>query len=46
MRLGNLATGLIRLAGAGRSRTALLGGTLVAAAAVTAGLALPAGAAP
>ncbi len=46
MRLGNLATGLIRLAGAGRSRTALLGGTLVAAAAVTIGLALPAGAAP
>jgi hypothetical protein len=46
MRVGNLATGLIRLAGAGRSRTALLGGTLVVAAAVTTGLALPAGAAP
>jgi hypothetical protein len=46
MRSGNLATGLSRLAGAGRNRTALLGGTLVAAAAVTAGLALPAAASP
>jgi hypothetical protein len=46
MRSGNLATGLIRLAGAGRNRTALLGGALVAAAAVTAGLALPAAASP
>ena len=44
MRLGNLRTGSIRLAGTGRKRAAMLAGTVVSAAAVTAALALPAGA--
>lgn len=44
MRLGNLRTGSIRLAGTGRKRAVMLAGTVVTAAAVTAALALPAGA--
>ena len=44
MRLGNLRTGSIRLAGTGRKRAVMLVGTVVSAAAVTAALALPAGA--
>lgn len=46
MRLGNLRTGSIRLAGTGRKRAVMLAGTVVTAAAVTAALALPAGASP
>jgi hypothetical protein len=44
MRLGNLRTGSIRLAGTGRKRAVMLAGTVVTAAAVTTALALPAGA--
>ena len=44
MRLGNLRTGSIRLAGTGRKRAVMIAGTVVSAAAVTAALALPAGA--
>lgn len=46
MRLGNLRTGSVRLAGTGRKRAVMLAGTVVTAAAVTAALALPAGASP